>query len=484
MAEYYSDRSKYDVVIGLEVHVEMSTKTKIFCGCSTAFGAEPNTQTCPVCTGMPGVLPVLNEQVVQNAIAAGLATNCEITQNCKFDRKNYFYPDLPKAFQTSQLYLPICRNGWVEINGGNGKKKVRIHQIHMEEDAGKLSHHDNTGETFIDYNRCGVPLMEIVSEPDMTSATEACAYMEALAAIMSYLGVSDCKLEEGSMRGDINVSIKPKGSSVLGTRTETKNLNSFKAITRAIEWEIDRQIDLLENGEKVVQETRRWDDEKGIGYTMRSKENAHDYRYFPEPDLAPMHISDKWIAEVKAKIPELPQQKQARYLNEWQLSEYDAGMIVRSKALALFCEETVALCNEPKEVVNFLMGDGLRLLNENGLDAKDMPFAPKQLSDLVSLVVKGSINKTTAKAVFEKIFRENIDPIEYVKANNLEMVSDEEELVQMVADVIAANPKSVADYKGGKKAALGFLVGQIMRATKGRANAARVNELIREMLQD
>ena len=482
MTSYTLDRSDYDIVIGLEVHVEMSTKTKIFCNCSTAFGAEPNTQTCPVCTGMPGVLPVLNGQVVQNAIATGLATNCTITQNCKFDRKNYFYPDLPKAFQTSQLYLPICRNGWVEIDGDEGKKKVRIHQIHMEEDAGKLSHHGNTGETFIDYNRCGVPLMEIVSEPDMCSASEACAYMEALAAIVSYLGVSDCKLEEGSMRGDINISVKPKGSPVLGTRTETKNLNSFKAITRAIEWEIDRQIDLLENGEKVVQETRRWDDEKGIGYAMRSKENAHDYRYFPEPDLAPMHISDEWIEEVRATIPELPKEKQARYIKEWQLSEYDAGMIVRSKALALFCEATVELCNQPKEIVNFLIGDGLRLLNESG--KVEMPFAPKQLADLVTMVVKGSINKTTAKAIFEKIFKENIDPVQYVKDNNLEMVSDEGELVQMVADVIAANPKSVEDFKGGKDAALGFLVGQIMKATKGRANAARVNELIREMLKD
>ncbi|HIU09933.1 MAG TPA: Asp-tRNA(Asn)/Glu-tRNA(Gln) amidotransferase subunit GatB [Candidatus Avidehalobacter gallistercoris] len=472
----------YEVVIGLEVHVELNTASKIFCNCSTAFGAEPNTHVCPVCSGMPGVLPVMNKNVLEKAVAAGLATNCTITQQCKFDRKNYFYPDLPKAYQTSQLYLPICRSGYVEIEGDEGPKKVRIHQIHMEEDAGKLNHDAKSGSTLIDYNRCGVPLLEIVSEPDMSSAGEVQAYLEKLKSTMEYLNVSDCKMQEGSMRADVNLSVRRVGDTELGTRTETKNMNSFKAIARAIEYEIFRQIEVIEDGGRVQQETRRWDDEKGIGYAMRSKENAHDYRYFPEPDLAPINISDAYLAEIAATIPELPDQKKERYMQEFKLSAYDAAQLTRSRRLAEIFEQTVALCGQPKEAANFLIGDCLRLLNAEGREAQSLDFSPENLAALLKLVASGTINKTTAKAVFEKIYAENIDPTAYVKANGLEMMSDDGELDKLIAEIVAANPKSVADYKGGKKAAVGFLVGQVMKATKGKAYAGKVNAKLQEIL--
>ena len=472
----------YEVVIGLEVHVELNTATKIFCSCSTAFGAAPNTQVCPVCSGMPGVLPVLNRQVLQKGVAVGLATNCTITQQCKFDRKNYFYPDLPKAFQTSQLYLPICRNGFVEIETGDGVKKVRIHEIHMEEDAGKLNHDAQSGSTLIDYNRCAVPLLEIVSEPDMTSAEEVLAYLEKLKSTLEYLNVSDCKMQEGSMRADVNLSVRRVGAAELGTRTETKNMNSFKAIARAIEYEIFRQIELLEDGGQVLQETRRWDDEKGVGYAMRSKENAHDYRYFPEPDLAPINISDDWLEEIRGTIPELPDQKKERYVQDYKLSGYDAAQLTRYRRLAEIFESTVQLGGSPKEAANLLIGDCLRLLNAEGREPSELTFAPENLAALLKLVAAGTINKTTAKNVFEKIYADNIDPVAYVKENNLEMVSDDGALDAMIDEVIAANPKSVADYQGGKKAALGFLVGQIMKATKGKADAGKVNAMLAEKL--
>ncbi len=483
MANGYQDTG-YDVVIGLEIHVELNTKTKIFCGCSTKFGAEPNTHTCPVCTGMPGVLPVMNKSVLEKAVAAGLAVNGTITQQCKFDRKNYFYPDLPKAYQTSQLYLPICRDGWVEIDTKDGgRKKIRIHQIHMEEDAGKLIHDAMGGGTLIDFNRCGVPLIEIVSEPDMTSAEEAVAYFNQLRSIFQYLGISDCKLQEGSMRADVNLSVKPVGSQELGTRTETKNLNSLKAMERAIEFEIYRQIDVLEDGGRVVQETRRWDDEKGVGYAMRSKENAHDYRYFPEPDLAPMNISDEWIAEIKARQPELPDEKKARYIKEWKLSAYDADLLVRSRHLAEIFEGAAQYSGNAKAAANFINGDCMRLLNAAGGEPEDIQFSAENLGKLVKLVDDGKINKTTAKQIFEVLYAENIDPEQYVKDHGLEMVSDDSALEKMVDEVIANNPKSVEDYRKGKKAAIGYLVGQIMKATKGQANAGKVNQMIQRKLQ-
>ena len=472
----------YEVVIGLEVHVELNTATKIFCNCSTEFGAAPNTHVCPVCSGMPGVLPVLNKGVLQRAVAVGLATNCTITQKCKFDRKNYFYPDLPKAFQTSQLYLPICRNGYLEIATAEGAKKVRIHEIHMEEDAGKLNHEAQSGSTLIDFNRCGVPLLEIVSEPDMTCADDVLAYLEKLTSTLEYLNVSDCKMQEGSMRADVNLSVRRVGDAELGTRTETKNMNSFKAIARAIEYEIFRQIELLEDGGQVLQETRRWDDERGVGYAMRSKENAHDYRYFPEPDLAPINISDEWLEEIRGTIPELPDQKQARYVADYKLSDYDAAQLTRYRKLAEIFESAVQLGAAPKEAANLLIGDCLRLLNAEGKEAADLTFEPKNLAELLKLVAAGTINKTTAKAVFELIYADNIDPVAYVKENGLEMVSDDGALDAMIDEVIAANPKSVADYQGGKKAALGFLVGQIMKASKGKADAGKVNAKLREKL--
>ena len=472
----------YEVVIGLEGHVELNTATKIFCNCSTEFGAAPNTHVCPVCSGMPGVLPVMNKGVLQRAVAVGLATNCTITQKCKFDRKNYFYPDLPKAFQTSQLYLPICRNGYLEIATAEGAKKVRIHEIHMEEDAGKLNHEAQSGSTLIDFNRCGVPLLEIVSEPDMTCADDVLAYLEKLKSTLEYLNVSDCKMQEGSMRADVNLSVRRVGDAELGTRTETKNMNSFKAIARAIEYEIFRQIELLEDGGQVLQETRRWDDERGVGYAMRSKENAHDYRYFPEPDLAPINISDEWLEEIRGTIPELPDQKQARYVADYKLSDYDAAQLTRYRKLAEIFESAVQLGAAPKEAANLLIGDCLRLLNAEGKEAADLTFEPKNLAELLKLVAAGTINKTTAKAVFELIYADNIDPVAYVKENGLEMVSDDGALDAMIDEVIAANPKSVADYQGGKKAALGFLVGQIMKASKGKADAGKVNAKLREKL--
>ncbi len=370
---------QYETVIGLEVHVELDTKTKIFCGCSTEFGGAPNTHTCPVCTGMPGALPVLNKQVVEYALAVGLAANCQINQYCKFDRKNYFYPDNPQNYQISQLYLPICHDGWVEIETAGGKKKIGIHEIHMEEDAGKLIHDEWEDCSLVDFNRSGVPLIEIVSEPDMRNADEVLAYLDKLRMMIQYLGASDCKLQEGSMRADVNLSVREAGSSVFGTRTEMKNLNSFKAIARAIEGERKRQIELIEEGKKVVQETRRWDDNKEYSYAMRSKEDAQDYRYFPDPDLTPVVISDEWIKEIRDRQPELQPQKMRRYQEEFQLPEYDAGILTSSKHLADMFEETTALCGKPKEVSNWLMVEAMRLLKDHDQDVEDMVFSPGNL---------------------------------------------------------------------------------------------------------
>ena len=406
---------QYETVIGLEVHVELATKTKIFCGCSTEFGGEPNTHTCPVCTGMPGSLPVLNKQVVEYAMAVGLAANCQIHQKCKFDRKNYFYPDNPQNYQISQLYLPICYDGWVEIETEDGKKKVGIHEIHMEEDAGKLIHDDWEDCSLVDYNRSGVPLIEIVSEPDMRSAQEVIAYLDKLRTIIQYLGASDCKLQEGSMRADVNLSVREKGSDTFGTRTEMKNLNSFKAIARAIEGERERQIDLLEDGQAVVQETRRWDDNKECSYPMRSKEDAQDYRYFPDPDLVPVIISDEWIHDIKSRQPELRTEKLERYKKEFDIPQYDAEILTSSKKLADIFEASAAICKKPKKVSNWLMGEALRLLKEHNQEPEDLSFSPENLAKLIQLADGGTINNKVAKEVFEKIYSENIDPEQYVE---------------------------------------------------------------------
>ena len=475
---------EYETVIGLEVHVELATKTKIFCGCSTAFGGAPNTHTCPVCTGMPGSLPVLNKKVVEYAAAVGLATNCNITKDCKFDRKNYFYPDNPQNYQISQLYLPICRDGHVDIELEDGTvKPVRIHEIHMEEDAGKLVHDDWSGESLVDFNRSGVPLIEIVSEPDMRSAKEVIAYLEKLRLIIQYLGTSDCKLQEGSMRADVNLSVREVGTAEFGTRTETKNLNSFSAIERAIEAEKNRQIDLIESGEKVVQETRRWNDDKEYSYAMRSKEDAQDYRYFPDPDLVPIHISDEWLEEIRSRQPEFKTEKMKRYKEEFGIPDYDIEILTDSKKLADIFEQTTAICNNPKKVSNWLMVETMRIIKEKSMDVSDISFSPANLAALIKLTDDGSINSSVAKEVFEKIFDEDIDPVKYVEENGLKQVNDEGALKKTVEDVIAANPQSVEDYRSGKEKAIGFLVGQTMKAMKGKANPAMVNEMLKELLK-
>ena len=473
---------QYETVIGLEVHVELATKTKIFCACSTAFGGAPNTHTCPVCTGMPGSLPVLNKQVVEYALAVGLATNCQIHQYCKFDRKNYFYPDNPQNYQISQLYLPICHDGGVEIETAGGKKIIGIHEINMEEDAGKLVHDEWEDCSLVDYNRSGVPLIEIVSEPDMRSAEEVIAYLEKLRQIIQYLGASDCKLQEGSMRADVNLSVREVGAEKFGTRTEMKNLNSFKAIAHAIEGERERQIELIEAGRKVIQETRRWDDNKESSFTMRSKEDAQDYRYFPDPDLTPVVISDEWIAEVKARQPELRSEKLERYKKEFDIPDYDAQIITNSKHMADLFEAATAICKKPKKVSNWLMGETLRLLKENNMDPEDLSFAPENLAKLVDLADAGTVNSSVAKEVFEQIFKENVDPEVYIEEHGLKTVNDEGALKATIEQIVSENPQSVADYKGGKKKAIGFLVGQTMKAMKGKADPASVNKILKEIL--
>nr|WP_288555750.1 Asp-tRNA(Asn)/Glu-tRNA(Gln) amidotransferase subunit GatB [uncultured Mediterraneibacter sp.] len=474
---------QYETVIGLEVHVELATKTKIFCGCSTAFGGAPNTHTCPVCTGMPGSLPVLNRQVVEYALGIGLATNCKITQVCKFDRKNYFYPDNPQNYQISQLYLPIARDGYVEIEVDGQTKKIGIHEMHMEEDAGKLVHDEWEDASFVDYNRSGVPLVEIVSEPDMRSAEEVMAYLEKLRLIIQYLGASDCKLQEGSMRADVNISVREVGATEFGTRTEMKNLNSFKAIARAIEGERARQIDLIESGEEVIQESRRWDDTKEKSYAMRSKEDAKDYRYFPEPDLVPIVISDEWIAEVKARQPEFRTEKLERYKKEFEIPEYDAEILTGSKKMADIFEETTAICNKPKKVSNWLMVETMRLLKDRGMEVEELSFSPANLAKLIDLTEAGTVNSSVAKEVFEHVFDEDVDPEVYVEEHGLKTVNDEGALKAALEQAIANNPKAVADYKGGKEKALGALVGQTMKAMKGKANPGMINQMLREMLK-
>ena len=473
---------QYETVIGLEVHVELATKTKIFCGCSTAFGGAPNTHTCPVCTGMPGSLPVLNKQVVEYALAVGLATNCTITQYCKFDRKNYFYPDNPQNYQISQLYLPICRNGHVEIETENGTKNIGIHEIHMEEDAGKLIHDEWDNCSLVDYNRSGVPLIEIVSEPDMRSAEEVIAYLEKLRMIIQYLGASDCKLQEGSMRADVNLSVREVGATEFGTRTEMKNLNSFKAIAHAIEGEMNRQIDLIEEGREVIQETRRWDDNVGASYAMRSKEDAQDYRYFPEPDLVPIVISDEWLDEIRSRQPEFRTEKLARYKEEYEIPEYDAQIITSYKKMADIFEATTAICNKPKKVSNWLMVETMRLLKEHDMEPDEIPFSPENLAKLIELVDAGTINSTVAKEVFEEVFKNDIDPDAYVEEKGLKTVNDEGALRETIQQVIQDNPQSVEDYHNGKTKAIGFLVGQTMKAMKGKANPGMVNQILKELL--
>lgn len=475
--------AQYETVIGLEVHIELATKTKIFCGCSTQFGGAPNTHTCPVCTGMPGALPVLNKKVVEYAMALGLATNCEISRVSRFDRKNYFYPDNPQNYQISQLYLPIAKNGYVEIRTQTGKKRIRIHEMHMEEDAGKLIHDEWDDMSLVDYNRSGVPLVEIVSEPDMRSPEEVIAYLETLRMTAQYLGVSDCRLQEGSMRADVNLSVRRAGEKTFGTRTEMKNLNSFKAVMHAIEGEKMRQIELLESGKAVVQQTRRWDDNKEHSYAMRSKEDARDYRYFPEPDLVPIIISDEWIREIRSRQPELRPEKLERYRQEFDIPEYDAELITESKNIADLFEKTVQLCGKPKKVSNWIMGEMFRLMKEGGKEPEDITLSPENFAKLIELADSGTVSGSVAKKVFEKIFAEDVDPEKYVEEQGLRTVNDKNTLTAAVKKVIEENPQAAADYRSGKQKAFGALMGQSMRALKGKADPASVTELIKELLE-
>ncbi len=474
--------NEYETVIGLEVHVELATKTKIFCGCPTAFGARPNVHTCPVCTGMPGALPVLNKKAVEYAAAVGIAAGCEITEYSKFDRKNYFYPDNPQNYQISQLYMPLCRNGSIKIETEEGEKTVGIHEIHTEEDAGKLIHDLYDDVSLVDYNRSGVPLIEIVSEPDMRSAKEVTAYLDKLRTIIQYLGASDCKLQEGSMRADVNLSVRRKGTAQLGTRTEMKNLNSFKAITRAIENEAKRQIGLLESGGTVVQETRRWDDAKGCSYVMRSKEDAQDYRYFPEPDLVPVVMSREWLEQIRERQPELRDEKRKRYKEQYGLPDYDADIITGSKKLADLFEAAADLCKKPKKVSNWLMGETMRLLKESGKEPEEIIFTPENLAKIVDLADSGEVTNTVAKEVFAEVFDHNADPVRYVQDKGLKSVNDEDRLRSVIAQVIAGHPKSVEDFHNGRHKAVGFLVGQTMKAMEGKANPVMVNQILKEML--
>jgi aspartyl-tRNA(Asn)/glutamyl-tRNA(Gln) amidotransferase subunit B len=474
----------YEPVIGLEVHVELSTDTKIFCGCSTAFGAEPNANTCPICLGMPGVLPVLNKKVLEYAIKVGLALNCEIASFSKFDRKNYFYPDLPKDYQISQYDLPICKNGYVDIVVDGVSRRVRINRVHMEEDAGKLLHSEGgRNESFVDFNRTGVPLLEIVTEPDIRSAEEARVYLEKLKAILQYIGVSDVKMEEGSLRCDANVSVRPSGSSQFGTKTEIKNMNSFKAVQKGIEYEIERQIEALEDGETIIQETRRWDENKGITFSMRSKEEAHDYRYFPDPDLVPIVVDPVWVEEIKAGLPELPDERKRRLIEKDGLPEYDAAVITASKAMADFYDQAVSRYHNPKIVSNWIMGDFSYLLKEHNQEIEESKVTPENLVEMLELMDKGVISGKIAKTVFEEMFLTGKKAKTIVEEKGLVQISDTAALEGIVDKVIANNPKSVEDYQNGKGKALGFLVGQVMKETRGKANPQIVNELIVKKLQ-
>jgi aspartyl-tRNA(Asn)/glutamyl-tRNA(Gln) amidotransferase subunit B len=476
---------KYEMVCGLEVHVELQTKTKIFCGCTTEFGGEQNTHVCPVCLGMPGALPVVNREVVNYAIKAGLALNCEIAEFSKFDRKNYFYPDLSKNYQTSQFDLPICMRGSLEIEVDGEKKLIGITRAHMEEDAGKLVHSGDTistsNESSVDYNRAGVPLLEIVSEPDMSSIPEVLAYLEKLVQILEYTEVSDCRLEQGSVRFDVNVSLRPIGATTLGTRTETKNLNSFSSVRRCMEYEVARQARVLDEGEKVVQETRTWDEGRGITLTLRSKEEAHDYRYFPEPDLAPLVIDREWVEEIRKTLPELPASRRAR-LQKLGLSAYDAAVITQAKAMADFFDAALSYYEDAKTLANWVMGDLMRLLNTNQCSVVDSPISAKQLAELLALMDKGTISGKIAKSVLEEMYNTGKDAGIIVKEKGLAQISDEGALLGIIDGVIAANPQSVEDYRAGKDRAIGFLVGQIMKATKGQANPGLVNQLLKERL--
>ena len=476
-------REDYEIVIGLEVHCELKTKTKIFCSCLNEFGGEPNTHCCPVCMGMPGSLPVLNEKVVEYAVKAGLATNCTISKNSKNDRKNYFYPDTPKAYQISQYDKPLCEHGYVTIETDEGEKKIRLLRIHIEEDAGKLNHDPYGRGSLVDLNRAGVPLIECVSEPDLRSAEEVDAYLKKLKSIFEYIEISDCKMQEGSLRADVNVSVRKKGDTEFGTRTEMKNMSSFRSITRAIEYEANRQIDVIENGGEISQETLRWDDISGKTFPMRDKEDAQDYRYFPDPDLAAIKLSDEYIENIKKSLPELPESRKKRYLEEYKLIPKAANFVTSSKYYSDMFEKAIEICNNPKTASNLLMSEIARILNEKEQEPESIPFTGKELGELVELIDKGTISSSISKKVLEELFENPKSPKEIVEEKGWVQISDEGAMKEVVMKILEANPGSVSDYKAGKDRALGFLVGQAMKETKGKANPQLLNKLFLEELK-
>ncbi|MGM0409428.1 MAG: Asp-tRNA(Asn)/Glu-tRNA(Gln) amidotransferase subunit GatB [Bacillota bacterium] len=478
---------KYETVIGLEVHVQLNTKSKIFCDCSTEFGGEPNSHTCPVCLGLPGTLPVLNKKAVDYAIMASRALNCDISEYSKFDRKNYFYPDLPKAYQISQYDLPIGKDGYIEIEKEDKDElhKLGVTRVHLEEDAGKLIHEgtiDKSSGSLVDYNRTGVPLIEIVSEPDMRSAQEARKYLDQLKKTMEYLGISDCNMEEGSLRCDANVSLRPYGQEEFGVKTELKNMNSFKAVEKGLEYEVERQKELLDKREEVIQETRTWDEDLRKTISMRGKEEAHDYRYFPEPDLAPLEIDKNWIEEIEKRIPELPLEKKLRFIEEYGLPEYDAGVLTDDIDLANLFEEGVTAFDDPKEVSNWIMGEFLRLINENEIEVTESKITGEKLGKMLELMDEGIISSKIAKTVFEKMFESGKEPETIVEEKGLKQISDEDKLEEIVDNIIEENPEVVEDIQNGKDKAIGFMVGQVMKETKGKANPQMVNEMFRDKI--
>jgi len=477
-------KQDYEVVMGLEVHAELSTKTKIFCSCPTEFGGEPNTHCCPICMAMPGTLPVLNEKVVEYAVKAGLATNCEIARDSKNDRKNYFYPDLPKAYQISQFDKPLCEHGYVEIEDDEGNpKKIRLTRIHIEEDAGKLNHNEFGGGSLVDLNRAGVPLIEIVSEPDIRSSGEAERYLRKLKSILEYIEVSDCKMQEGSLRADVNVSVRKKGATEYGTRTEMKNMNSFRAIVRAIEYEADRQIEVIEEGGKIDQETLRWDDVSGRTFSMRDKEDAQDYRYFPDPDLVAIRLSDDYVEAIRGSLPEMPESRRARYIEEFHLTEKESNLLTASKYLSNLFEQAQALTGNAKAVANWILSDIARILNEKELEPSQIPFSAEQLAKMITLIEKGTISSAIGKKVLAELFENPKDPETIIQEKGWIQISDEGAIKEVVAKVLANNAQSVQDFKAGKQKALGFLVGQAMKETKGKANPQMLNALFLEELQ-
>lgn len=474
--------ARYETVVGLEVHVELHTKSKIFCGCSTAFGAPPNTHTCPVCLGHPGVLPVLNRQAVDYAMKAAMALNCQVADVSKFDRKNYFYPDSPKAYQISQFDQPIGEHGWIDIEVDGKTKRIGVTRLHLEEDAGKLTHTSGGYDSLVDFNRVGTPLIEIVSEPDISSPEEARAYLEKLRAIMQYCDVSDVKMEEGSLRCDANISLRPVGQEKLGTRAELKNMNSFRGVQRGLEYEQLRQAQILDDGELVVQETRRWDEAQGKTISMRGKEESHDYRYFPDPDLVTLHIDQEWKDRVRASIPELPDARQARYASEYGLPAYDAAVVTSSKPLADLFEESLNYTKDAKSAANWIQGELLGYLNAGNLELTDVPLTGQHLGEMIGLIEKGTISNKIAKTVFKEMLQSGKSPQQVVEEKGLTQISDTGAIKSIVEEVIAANPQSVADYQAGKDKAIGFLVGQVMKQSKGKANPGMVNQLLAELL--